>query len=662
MFRFLLDNTEYEDPLNWAEFQEKITRDDDNGIFWVEYTRTLVFSGAAYAYMRGEYDNNFQCAIIELEIQHRCDNGIFEPYFKSQIYTSSARWDLEKCTVECQIFDNTFAGKIRQNFDVPFGIRSEFSKNGTSVTPLASGNVQLFNPNTGVYSNNVGGFDLFDVLQQLILLMTDDEVDFASSWYSTLPDDEKIWLCQGANFRTPSSTNYTLTFGEVYREIRKKFPLFLYTDATGSKPVLRMELETDLIGASSFIVDQPKSINETNDVGRLYGRVKVGSNEQVSIKERGATFNLPFIDMIAFVEEEYTFEYLCNANNTLDLVNNYLIDHNALEDIIINATTDYDDRFVFAQYNDTVNQFTQNAYLGTQPPYLYNEIFLNREVIDRREFPASVTKPLGNDNDLFEAQEQVTTGRSAAIPINATPLTTFSSTMPFSTVISDPNANYNNVTYQYTAPAGGNASFEVEIRLSSLSYTNPDPITGVPTDELIRIQLAVNGGARFEDPRKLELRDTSTGDVYDTFINGDSVDLFDIIANNGNTDLTLIAWFDSIYLGSGDTVDAGLIYSAHRTAGPANTFNFTTGQNDRYEATVFTTSGGVWSDKNPNDYFKILLDFDFWLPLADWKQIRDDLTKSFSVNFRNERFNVLTKEINRNVQSGETQFKVYKRL
>ena len=82
---------------------------------------------------------------------------------------------------------------------------------------------------------------------------------------------------------------------------------------------------------------------------------------------------------------------MCNTDKALDLVNEWVIDSNVIEDVAVNGNDDYDDDLFLIQYQEDLLQAKKGDYLqpGTNP-YLYNEPLQNAEVIDRYDLPSAV--------------------------------------------------------------------------------------------------------------------------------------------------------------------------------------------------------------------------------------------------------------------------------
>src|SRR4029078_12875721 len=82
------------------------------------------------------------------------------------------------------------------------------------------------------------------------------------------------------------------------------------------------------------------------------------------------------IDWLGFKEEEYNVLGNCGSDTTLDLVSDYIISSNVIEDAIETPSNNYEGQFAFIEcreYHTGVHLAIQTNNLTATPPYYYNQ-------------------------------------------------------------------------------------------------------------------------------------------------------------------------------------------------------------------------------------------------------------------------------------------------
>lgn len=189
-------------------------------------------------------------------------------------------------------------------------------------------------------------------------------------------------------------------------------------------------------------------------------------------------------------KEDYTLLEQCNIDSKLDLVSEYIISSNIIEDCIINGNNNFSDNIFFVDCESVVDagaNYTSTAILGnpfaTAPPYFYNTRLMNNQVLDRWNplIPNSITSFQGSINNIFRAAN--TTILSHA-PLSYTTYFPFQFNDDFNFPNFDGNGvvnNYGNGTVQgtpvsqansrYTCASDGEHVFYHQFKITTLGST-----------------------------------------------------------------------------------------------------------------------------------------------------------------------------------------------
>lgn len=407
--RHFLSGSEVTEPMGWDQFVEELDRDRDKRFIALKYQGTLTFTHDAYALLDSAFNTDGHCGIIPYEARQWC-SGAERIVAKGDIIVADVKFNLTRCEAECSIADDGIGARIINNYEIPISPAAEQSKNGVAIGAVTPVDIVLFDPQaaSSVYlSGSRRGWDWYDAMQHAVRYVTDDKATFVSSFYQNLSDDDRWWVSNGYSVRSASislvRTSWTLK--DLFEELAKKYNLWIGVErGPNGDPVLRCEPE-DYWYSSQPWGDHPdiQDLIRTADTERLYAKVDVGCSK--AIKETETTLSLPYIPLRGFVEESFHLEGVCNTDSALDLVNEWVIDSNVIEDVAVNGSDDYDDDLFLIQYQRDLLQATKRSYLqpGTTP-YLYNEAILNAAVIDRYDLPSAVGAFFDPVDASFRAQ------------------------------------------------------------------------------------------------------------------------------------------------------------------------------------------------------------------------------------------------------------------
>lgn len=601
MYRFYLDTILVENPEGYDTFEEEIDRDDSLHGILAKQSTTLTFSGDGYAYLIGLFNSSGFCGEISLLVQKSTDEGnTFNDYFSGTIFVADIKFNLNSGTAECSVEDNSFSAMINNNKQVKTALSGSFSKNGIDIGECPYVSVEFFGNGTPFPSKGFRRiWDVEQVFRYLVRFMSDDRMDFQSNFLSSKfgADNTRPAISKAQSLRQNTIDAPVICFEDLLNEVYKKYNVFFVIEYGGAKPILRLEDEDFFFNTSAVVrlPDIPGMIlSFTNE--RIYDSVKVGSKHA----KYNVTYHSAYPLRYVFHRgEQYYFEGTCNTGNTLDLKSKWIIDTNVIQELVDTNTSnnDYDDDdegIVFVNYYHTggspIVDYTTVTYGGSTFMY-YNHDLTNQEVLKRFKLHNSVALSLGDGNDLSWATKTSDTLYSGTFPQTISPL-------PFEEETSDPNNNYSNVTYRYTAPAAGVYSFSTFVK-------NKLTILGSAGSFIIRI-----------GTRKYNAANVLQGDSYADFyyVAEVNVDKWD-------------------YLNTGYFMDAGDYVVSYVTITIfSTTSEIEISHGSRFQCVSAQNSGGLFEDGSPEAVY--LNKYEFEYPISDdqWNLIRNNLNRGIIIN------------------------------
>lgn len=407
--RHFLDGLEVTEPMAWADFTEELDRDSDKRFISVKYRGTLTFTNEGYGYLDGVFRQSGHCGIVSYHATQMC-GGEERIVARGSIIVADIKFNLTRCEAECSIADDGIGARVVNNMEIPVSPNAEQSKNGASIGMVPQRMIELFDPSAAVGTYLSGsrlGWDWYDALRHAVRYITDDTVQLVSDWYALLPASERYWISNGYSVRSAAIAivRTSWTFKDLFEEIGKKHNLWIGVErAADGSPILRIEPEAYWYGSAQWGAHPDiQDLIRTTDAGLLYAKVDVGCDK--AIKETETDLSLPYIPLRGFVKESFHLEGVCNTDATLDLVSQWVIDSNVIEDSAVNLNKDHDDDLFIIQYDTGTMRAVKGDYL--QPggnPYLYNPSLLNDAVIARYNLPSAVGAFFDPIDASFRAQ------------------------------------------------------------------------------------------------------------------------------------------------------------------------------------------------------------------------------------------------------------------
>ena len=399
---FLIDGQDRGQPINAEDFGFTISEEKDINARITSFNNDLIFIGQTFEYLIDKLDENGFCNLINVEVQYNC-NGFYKQLVKGYFILSECVFQLDRCQVKTKLYDESFSTKINNNKNIPFSMLNALTKNLQPVTPPTIISGQFFNPSNGVYdTNDIIGYQIFDVFKHLVSCMSDNLIDFASNLFQfDLATSGDIYLVtNGEAIRSRVTGEVVVSFEKMFNAMHRKLNLCLvFEKQLNGKPLLRIE-KADYINQqtpSVNLYDQP-NINLTFDRERLYSAVSFGSSPMLEAENcTDGTCSFTQTPFRGFREETFGFTGQCNTSKVLDLNSSDIIfDTNIIEDVFrFNADDRKLDTFVVQCYWYSSTQ----EYRATKfDPYNLNQSVYNG---DFRNIQVSSNWIGGYPNSLY---------------------------------------------------------------------------------------------------------------------------------------------------------------------------------------------------------------------------------------------------------------------
>ncbi|MEM7036477.1 MAG: hypothetical protein AAF570_05800, partial [Bacteroidota bacterium] len=476
-WRFFLNGTQFEDPVNWNGAKFNIKLDRERMMYKFGYTTDVEFPGTAAGYIKTQTSGI--CDPLDVLVEKRASKR--EPwttFMQGLVFPTDMLWDVNFCKVRVRILDNSLSSRLFNNWNVKAHLHIDKSKNGETIPTPANQRIDFFIPQNGLYGtkDNVQTYKVYDALKFLVSYCSDGKMDFHSDYFGPGGAKEGLCISTGAALRNPGLEGYApyLSFGRLYTDLRKKYNLIGYQDHSGPVPVLRIEpLPDTRQSLSNILYEAVPGMKQDYASELAYAKVLTGSG--TTQDDDGGGFTFPDITYFSHKAEEFHMLGECNLDQTLDLRGTLVIDSNVIEDVLVNGN-DSHDTDVFLVETDLPTADHATRYLtfaqGATFPGVYN-VGLTTSALMANNWegyiPSSLAQFVGDGQDGFSAQLAADIPTASGVLVRnpvATPLELANET-------SDPNGNYDNAAFMYEAPVSGYYRFGVDIRLNSIVINPP---------------------------------------------------------------------------------------------------------------------------------------------------------------------------------------------
>lgn len=473
-----------ESPLNWDDFNLNLKRDKSIDALLLVTDTTLEWMGSGYVYLVNLIGSSGFCGYSELLVTD--DESPELEIFKGRIFLSATEIDESICTIKTKVEDRSFYAMINNNKNIEADLTAGRSKGLVAITPVDDYLIYCHTVTTNVYKRTVYSVRVYEAFRYLVEFMTDGIVQFTSDTFDAGGEWEGLCITTGNKLRgaTGYGTNAPpltqFSFKELYEEVRKKIPIGITIDEAAGVYTVRIEsIEYFNQASGSFAFENIEKIRTKFNEDKLYASIRVGSNAI----DQSLTF--PETQPIIGYREEQLFNDInCNIDNELDLLSNWIISSNVIEDCVTNNSSYYDEDLflITTRYVDpNTGNATATDIFQSGTDWFYNDQLRNINVLLRyaNGIPQSALQSFnGTPADFYAFQSsaltwnRVSTVASGAVVNNAATGTWVNSGVIFDDDTNppgtDPNGVYDSsvnippvVKNVFTAPADAYYTFQV---------------------------------------------------------------------------------------------------------------------------------------------------------------------------------------------------------
>lgn len=630
MFRFYLDNNLVEDATNWDDFSETIERDDQIKGLLPKYEVKLQFNSSGYKYLFEKLFTSGFCQLVELRVDYACSGNNYKPILNGYIFLTECKFNLNKCTVDCEVEDNNYGARIYRNKSIKVYLDSNKTKNGEDLTTCSFKSSQFFTPTTGTYSGATRKlYELKDAFRFLIEFMTDNQVGFESDYFFDERELRNLTLVSGEGIRDPSGALAPfISFEELFKEVNKKYPIaFTIIQGSDGRPTMKIEDEAYFFNQTNSIqIDNIEDLRQSFDNEVLYSSVRFGGTTATI---NPAIHHFGYIRFLSFREEQYFMQGSCNIDKTLDLYGDFICDSNIIEEIFVTGTSNdsYDENVFFVHTDGTNASKTDNPTTGATP-YYYNGTLTNDQVSDRYNYNGSLALFLSGAIIGFRASKNVNqaygaftfTGSATCPATTTSPAVAPGVYVLYQDDTTSPNfdtaGNYSTGLSRYTASVAGEYVFETNINYSTTKLSSTFAMN-MYHKTYVEFRRFNSGGTLMQSSQNTN---PNTGGFY----NGQGI--FNIYHNCLFTldvgDYVQVAfWFEYAPVNCG--IDSSIIMTLN--ASITNTF---------FRTLSSPTAGGVYQEENTNPYRTSKFEFERPLSFEEYETLKSDLSKSVIFNHK----------------------------
>jgi hypothetical protein len=503
-FKFYIDGQLTDQPVNDTSLVTSIKRDNQLGALLITQDVELIYNGnnlpgsgevSGYGLIKTLFDSGI-CNEAEIEVYDEVSATDTVLIYMGIIKIPLVSIDHERVLLKTKIQDNSYYSYIRNNKEIKVNLAAIETKSLIPIDAINKYSVDLYNSYMCIYGSFVPpsgvffhGYRISDVLAFIIKVITDDKISFSSTFLTSLSSE--LFLFKGESLLNsytlyPSSAPlFEVSFQEIFNELDKIYNLVFWIDDTDpNNPIFRIEDYESSFGATEiYSFDDLLGLIQSVDNQNLYAQVNVGSEvitDGTSVEytwESGRSY-------YGWKKENFHTLGQCNTKEELNLISEFVLDSNSIQDILILGGTEYIDDYFLIQC-DTIDDVlltsvaTQFEFFGDGGCY-YNLGVNNIYKMQRHsvKFETSFGNFLGQGTDAFKAllgdnggSDIIYQVTNPAAPnyIAPNPVGLYVDPSPFSNVTTnggfDGNNNYDVINFRYTVPAQGNYSFTHQLHL-----------------------------------------------------------------------------------------------------------------------------------------------------------------------------------------------------
>lgn len=590
-FQFYLDGQLTDQPVNDTDLQSTLRRDQsllallltqDAQITWAATNNLAAGLISGYAYLKALSDGGL-CQEAELQIYSHVSGSLTNRIYTGVIKVPQIEIDMQRLTLSAKVQDNNYYSYIANNKNIEYNVQAIKTKNREDITPPQAYEVDMFSSATGVYGSTVGnlyqGYRVYDVFQFLTAAISDNKVSFESQH---LQEEPVIFIFDGyalANANEPPAviTSFEKLLSEIYKVRNIRF----WIDSTNQDaPVLRLEKADSLFtGHRTIEFNDIKEMLTRHRTDNIYATIKVGATDNPGGADAVYTF-IAGTSYLGWMEEQYAPLGQCNIDNELNLMNDYGITSNDVNDQVMGAVnSDLDKMFLVEceQVDEILFAATAIAYPSwvDTPDYYYNQGFNNpsKLLAHGSSYQTGLTNTLQIGSNGFQAsrgQDLLIGTQNSALPEFCFGYPTYEiEPVVFGDETTggnyDGSGNYSNTLGHYVCPADGLYSLGVNLDLDIVNLRNCPTGADVTVGSTYYPETPVTWGFR------LRVTIAAYTDATLTTLISESYTQNDYLLNGSATLATSL----TAYLPTGSVVVV-------RTSATVGWFNYTLGLPDPY--------------------------------------------------------------------------------
>lgn len=598
-----LDGNLKSNPNGIKELSQELFYDDElKGVFY-RVDGNVEFSDDGYDYIENIIFNQGLCAQVEFLLQIANKN-----YYEGIIHIPDiTELNVSRGTVTTPIADNNLSSYVFNNRNVKAYVNAAVTKSGfTGYTTTPKIGFQMFTPasifGTYIYTrDNV--FTVDDCFAFLVDFMSDGQMTYSSPFFSS-GDGKGVCCASALHLALDSDVFPYMSFEELFSNLNKIYNLSIYIDYSGAMPEMIIDRTDDLYTDTLLTTfTDVRDLKVSFDRELFFSSIDIGSEQ---IQEQGTSFAFPDANFLGFKKEKYYITGQCNMDRNLNLVNDFIIDSNAIQDMLDNQNNSYDETVVLIQSDlPADNQATQNTNVaGTG--YVYNLAFnnYNKSLNYLGAIPNDMVLYISNAANNAQATKSPTYALSTGTIIH-------------NTEVYDPAGNYDPVTGRFTCPSGAEGAYSFTFAFTGLNYE------GI---------LGSNAGS-------VKLQHYSSGAVL----------LNEIVLNSFTHTIVIIDFggFTGVFsLATGDYV---IVVGV---AGLTSTTYFDT---STLTVDYIDVEGGIYQTYDSNDYKVMNVAFSIPLTFQQFENIKNNIVQKIKVISGKKIFYGWVKSLKRNILTGMSQ-------
>ena len=328
-YRITVNGTVLNDePEGMMEFEIRIQRADR--VLEVMFPNTMIFRGDGYEELYNLKVSDGYCGETDIVVELLDHEGVFQEMFTGLIKVADCSFDRVHCSVEAQITDKGYRGRVSSNGGITIDTGSTTTLGGEVIAAVTMTDKTYNRDPAPVGSNTftAKSVPLKDVLEYVTNYLTDNAVTFTSQllddWDS--PNDSP-YLTTGANLEDSSNSDKPqVKVDGVYRDSMKLFGGYLIAE----KDTLKLVDFDDWAPAattSNTVIIRGAHIRESFASEAIYSTIEVGTNnshlgpyELVKAK----TFNEEQIDVpdpcAVDISKDLSTQFFIIDNSTIRLL------------------------------------------------------------------------------------------------------------------------------------------------------------------------------------------------------------------------------------------------------------------------------------------------------------------------------------------------------